>query len=1103
MVQQKLVVRNPPNLVDSEHAPEEGYTMWGTLPLPRGTDPDTIGNNFAAQGFGAFQQYRRLAQTRRFDIYEWFVYNPGALGRQIDARRNEAYDTVFLSEAYRRPPQLGKKNARFRSSDPTATPGYPGPINSAGGMASLFDAMNSNLDYLGGARLVISGLANDDQNDVTETVFLTSNGVQNNNNVVLRSGDCCITRGKHVNTVNFGSFHIYWTVLRGRMDYQLTIHWHNGIPRSDVLVKSIKLVIKGTHEDVGNPELAWTPAIVSRSQPGTFNGAWNIWSEWSEPAMSVQFNPNGSFNTYILKPHAEGKYYPFPRMARRTWRLILSPQRPGGVFIKPQVYPGWGVCSWRDGGFLSDQGRVWPDTGAPGTDGMFAHIKDASGKWIAPDIVTSWTQTVDSELFQLINTDQTTNSGLTFDQVHLPGTGQRYGGPTGADDKYRQYGGIKPLGANERAGLVEHSILMMRHYARDWTGMYEPDGSVVDPIAHCNPPGSSRGDWTMNKTTGFSQSNGYYSQWNDAGFGWSSTANRRIRTLGSVGTLRDRVVAQWSMHGSGQSTRLQTYSSGDSVAFVNGQGWDNWDVQHRGIGWGHAGALYWLTGDEIARLYIIGEAEYANMTYWHGTGAANSGGDLTQPGIPSEVGRDYGWSMAAISRACMLEPINATDSDDTTNALSERGARWMTGPIRRFIVNTDMGRTPAGLAWHTGLFSKPMETPPFLNQYYVHQLFEMDYTTHGLQWIDDVAPPEFFKSTRNVGLTVDPKFLMREWLRGVDALWTVEAVTPTSMAVLNGGSGYTNGDTVYLCGDKDKWGIASPNPTVECKMTLNVAAGVVTSVTITIPGIWSNECFEGNDQWGFGAAPYAQATNITFTSRGVGYMKDNGKNTYKVEGGRPIGNRDSWKMRIRITDVDASGGILSAVVTKVGRYEEPPVNATLVWDGDPNNPPPPASGAVATLTMSASGVGLRVNPTWSAPSKSLYAGSVWKIAPIRTYPNGPTWASRTEWDGLSGRPPRDICLQPGMRDRGPGQNPSVGSSAQENNAPGHQAALAHALWCGSDLAAVAIAEYYGAADVNAVRNILKARGFGQLRTATNGSLIDFWWPIYSALGPGT
>ncbi len=1102
MVVQKLVIRNPPNAVDSEHAPEEGYVMWGTVPLPRGTDPDTLGNNFAALGYAAYQQHRQIAHTRNHDIYEWFVYNPGSLGRQTDTLRNEVYDTVFLSETYKRPPQLGKKNQRVRSSTGGHTYG-PSPINGPTGLTSLFESMNGNLDYLGGARLVISGLANNDTDDVNETVFLTGNC-----NKIVRAGDCAVTRGKHVNTVNFGSFHIYWTVMRGRMDYQVTIHWHNGIPRSDVLVKSIKLVVKGTHEDVGNPELAWTPAIVARSQPGTFNGTWNIWSEWSEPAMSIVFTPTG-FDTYLLKPHAEGKYYPFPRMARRTWRLILSPQRPGGVFIKPQVYPGWGVGVWQDGGFLADKGRVWPT--------MFAHIKDTAGKWTAPDVVTSWTQTVDSELFNLIDTDNkgggTTPNTVSVNQVHLPGTGQRYGGPTGADDKYRPYAGIKALGANERAGLVEHSIMLMRHYARDWAGMYETNGDVVNPIAHCNPPGSDRGDWSAGGQAGFNRTGGrgVYGVWTDAGFGWSSTTNRRIRTKGTAGTLVERVNAQWSMPGTTQDLRLQTYVGEDAAAFVPGQGWDNWDTQHRGIGWGHAGALYWLTGDEISRLYILGEAELANMTYWHGSGNAGTGfNDATAPGETVQVGRDMGWSMAAIARACMLEPLDAVDSNDTTNALSQRAARWMTGPLRRFVVNTEMGATPAGIGWHTGAesTSKSFETPPFNSQWYVHQLFEMDYSTHALQWADDAAPSsEWFKSTRFDAQATDPQHLMREWLRGVDALWTVEAVTPTAMAVLVGGSGYTNGDTVYVSSDKDRWGTASPGASTECQLTLAVSGGVVTGTTIAVPGNWASEVYEGNDAFGFGAVPYARTRpenafdGLVTTTPGGGYQVGQ---TYKVVGGRPLGGRDNWYMRVRIEQVNASGGIVATKVIKMGRYEQPPTNPILVYEGQGTVT---SSGWVGTVPLSASGVGLRVNPTWSAPFKSLYAGSVWKIAPLRKYPTGPSWASRTEWDGLSNRPPRDLCIQPGLRDRGPGQNPQIGGSAQENNAPAHQTALAHTMWCGSPLAAAAVCEYFGVStspqpDLNAVRTILKNRGFGQLRAATSGPLIDFWWPIYSALGPG-
>lgn len=1109
-IAQRITVRNPPNVVDPEHPAEEGYTMWGTVPLPRGTDPNTIGNNFAALGYAAFQQHRKLAQTRNWDVYEWFVYNPGTLGRSVDTNRNETVDVVFLSDTYKRPPQIGKGNERLRRSDPTLPPGRPpGDINSGGAVAPLFDRMVSNLDWLGAVRLDIVGLANNDSADITESVYLTDNL-----NKIVRSGDCCVTKGKHVNTVHFGSFHIYWTVLRGRMDYQLVIHWHNGIPRSDVLVKSIRLTIKGTHESNGSED-RWVPPIMDYG--GQFTGTWNVWSEWQDPAVASEFTPT-RFNYYILKPHPEGKYWPFPRRARRSWRFALSPTRSGTNFgVKPQVYPGWGVGVWTGGGFLADNGRVWPT--------MFDHIKDGAGRRTAPDIVTSWTATLEGELANMVNSDNLSSSTppVSQNQVHLPGTGQQYGGPTGAGDKYRPYAGIKALGANERAGLVEHSLLMMRHYARDWTALYEPSGDVVDPIAHCTqvPDGSGgiiyRADWQMNGQalfSGVTTNDGFYGAWKDTGFGFSSFNNRRIRTLGTAGTLRERVVAQWSMNGSSSTQRLQTYRGNDSAGLVNGQGWDNWDVQHRGVGWGHCGALYWLTGDDLARMYIIGEAEIANMYYWHGDGPAAGGIPLaTQPGLTTQVGRDMGWSMAAIARAALIVTTSAVDSEDTTNANSSRGDRWMTGPLRRFVCNTEMGQTPAGLAWHTGTdtTSKPFVTPPFNSQWYVHQSFEMDYVTHGLQWARDAAPSaEWFRSTRR-GSTfpVDPDQLMRDYLRGVEALWTVEACSLASIAVLNGGSGYTTGQVVYLASDRDRFGYSNPAPTVDVACTVTAVAGVVTDLAITTPGIYSAQPYEGNDALGFGAIMYAKTQDVNSTSgislinRGVGYRANT---TYKVVGGRPLGGRDNWWMKVQILTVDpATGGILTHKVVRQGRYEQPPVNAVLVWDGRPEDDPL-ASGATFTVPLSASGVGLRVNPTWSAPFKSTYAGSIWKIAPLRRYPSGSSWGHRDEWTGVGDLPPRDICLRPGVTDNGPGNDPRVGGAAQELNDPGHQPALAHCVWAGAPNAPERIADYFrvnaSPPDLNAVRTILKNRGFGQLRPAQGVAMIDFWWPLYSALGPG-
>lgn len=1111
-ITQTLTVRNPPNVVDPEHATgEAGYTMWGTLPLPRGTDPRTFGNSFMEEdGQLGWQQYRKLAQTRNWDIYEWFVWNPGTLGRTVDTNRNETVDTVRISDSFKRPPDGRKRNDRIRRSDPSLPPGRPvGDINSGGELVPLFDAMVSGLDYLGGVRLEITGLANNDTTDVTETVYLTGNL-----NNLIRSGDCCVTKGKHVNTVNFGGFHIFWTVMRGRMDYQLVVQWHNGIPRSDVLVQKIKCVIKGTHEDVG-AETAFPPPIIHRA-PGQFTGAWNTWSEWTDPAIGFEFLPD-RFNFYWLKPHPEGKYWPMPRMARRSWRFSFSPNRVGANFgVKPQVYPGWGVGLWSNGGFLCDNGKVWPT--------MFSHITEGT-RWSAPDVVVGGVALLDGDLAVMRNSEQTENENgvivqaqVSPNQLHLPAVGQQYGGPTGADDKYKPYAGIKALGANERVGLVEHSMLMMRHYARDYTAMYEPDGSVVDPLAHTRRTGISPdftylAEWDCYVGNGFTfvknnNQDGIYGTWKDSGFGWSSSNNRRIRTKGTAGTLRDRIVAQWSMNGSTSKERLQSYANSDSAAFPTGQGWDSWDTQHRGIGWGHAGALYWLAGDPLARLVILGEAELANMIYWHGDGVA--GGrfrEATIPGDTVQYGRDLGWSIAAIARGVLVEGFQAEDSNDTTNASSQRGTRWMTGPIRRFIVSTQMAQTPAGIGWHTApeSTSKSFETPPFNSQYFVHQLFEMDYITHGLIWAADAAPhDEFFRSTRYPGSPVTGHGLLRDYARGVNDLWWTEACTPTAMAVLSGGSGYTNGDIGYLAHDRALWGVVSPGPTEDAKLTLTAPAGVVTAVAITVPGVYANQPYEGSDLRGTGCVVYAKTKGlnafdgITITNGGSGFRQGE---TYTVGGGRPLGNNPGrYALIIRVEQVNAAGAMTAAKVIREGAYEEPPINPTLIGGSGQFG-----SGAVFTVWLSCSGVGLRVNPTWSAPFKSHYAGACWKIAPLRKYPGGASWATRSEWTGSGDYPPRDICLQPGMRQI-PGSNPQVGGSGQELNAPSHQTALAHILWAGSPRGVTMLCEYFGVAasppNLNAIRTTLRNRRFGPTRAAV-GHNIEFWWPLYSALGQGT
>ena len=83
-ITQRISVRNPPAT--------RPYRMRATFPLPRGTDPNTLGNSF-----GAFQQYRRIARIRSWDIYEWMVWNDGQRGRTLNAR-GEPVDIVEVSD---------------------------------------------------------------------------------------------------------------------------------------------------------------------------------------------------------------------------------------------------------------------------------------------------------------------------------------------------------------------------------------------------------------------------------------------------------------------------------------------------------------------------------------------------------------------------------------------------------------------------------------------------------------------------------------------------------------------------------------------------------------------------------------------------------------------------------------------------------------------------------------------------------------------------------------------------------------------------------------------------------------------------------------------
>jgi hypothetical protein len=255
---------------------------------------------------------------------------------------------------------------------------------------------------------------------------------------------------------------------------------------------------------------------MSLSGASGYNGRWNQWTEWNDPAcavINVAGNPDNGF--YLLKPDggevATEMLYHFPRMSQRAWRLVLW---PGGK-AKPNVAPGWGVGDWSAGGYIGNKLRVWP--------GMFDHV--------TPQSLVDQANILSNDLGAMVNSESPATTLFTT-QIHLPAIQQKYGGPTGSDDKYKPYPGIKALGLNERAGLLEHMILEMRHMSRSWTVMYEPSGVVVNPLLHLGDAATLRADWQISGAGGsiFAQSSvDQYGPASDAGFGYYSVANRVIR----------------------------------------------------------------------------------------------------------------------------------------------------------------------------------------------------------------------------------------------------------------------------------------------------------------------------------------------------------------------------------------------------------------------------------------------------------------------------------------------------------------------------------------------------------------------------------------------
>jgi hypothetical protein len=399
-----------------------------------------------------------------------------------------------------------------------------------------------------------------------------------------------------------------------------------------------------------------------------------------------------------------------------------------------------------------------------------------------------------------------------------------------------------------------------------------------------------------------------------------------------------------------------------------------------------------------------------------------------------------------------------------------------------------------------------MISPPFLSNYYVNQLFEVHYACNALQACHDVAGAEFFLSSRYPGQFTSPEALLRDVANAVWKMWWTEACSLASASVVTGGTNYTTGQQVYLVHDRDRYGLSVPGPNggQDAVLTITATAGVVTGLAVATPGVYAVQPFEGNagasvGAPGTGCFVYSRVGTVQLVSGGTGYASGN---RVRFATGRPIGARDQFHCIVRVTAVNAQGAITGFTVETAGKYEQMPATASAMV----NTSGTTGSGATFTAVGSASGAGLRVNPTWGTPFKNHYAGASWKIAPIRDYPTGPSYSGRDDWTGAASGdpyPPRDICLRPEMRDNGAGTEPSLPSALQELDTPSNNNVLGHWILCGEPNAIQMACEFLGVAvgDLAAARAKLVSRGIGTSGSGGSGAKIENWWPIYSAIGP--
>lgn len=414
------------------NAPSRPFIAKATMPLAVDADPATVGNSI-----NGFQQYRRIARMRTWDIYEWMVECPAGVGR------------VDLADTFE--PQLVFKSGRLGEA---TIAGGRGGVGLRRPIENLLQQQAPALLDPAAVRLEFDGP------DGISTVNISGPSGR-----TLRPGPLCVTTENHKWTPAvsggpqrpYGALHYWWTVTKHDPIVRLQINLHTGIPAREVLLRSIKLILP--------PELNWVKEITDPACLRTTEVSW---------LLQPYPNPN--------------EYYLFPRMAQRVWRLLFWARTnlSGTPHVLARQDSGWGVASWNNGGFGACDMKV-PDT-------LLDHVpNDSSGRDLRGQVEAE-ALADDTNLGGLVNEmdfvdGSPSHQGFPPYTVLWPAVGQGYGGPTGSDGKYKPYHGIKPLAANCRQGLIKLKVEQLRHHSRDWTVIYEQDGRIVVPEEHLNANG--------------------------------------------------------------------------------------------------------------------------------------------------------------------------------------------------------------------------------------------------------------------------------------------------------------------------------------------------------------------------------------------------------------------------------------------------------------------------------------------------------------------------------------------------------------------------------------------------------------------------------------